>query len=189
VITPSQSSSRSTTAGQCSAQTRIGRATIPKISRKCWCCPTAPPTPPTTSRGFAGQGIEMELPQAKDRRHAESRHCQGRRRATGSHRRAPDAGGRWRPPIDGLLLRPTACAVSGDLPMCPGVGDEQGSISLYWRIERCVRIAEWGSTFDATGQFDGVRRELAPKMPPDTLLERYVPAAAWILFGILYCGG
>jgi poly-beta-1,6-N-acetyl-D-glucosamine synthase len=68
---------------------------------------------------------------------------------------------------------PTVGAVSGDLPMRPGVGDEQGSTSMYWRIERWIRInlGRVDSTFGTTGPFYAMRRALAPSMPPDTLLD------------------
>ena len=58
---------------------------------------------------------------------------------------------------------PAVGAVSGDLPMRPGVGDEQGSTSLYWRIERWIRInlGRVDSTFGTTGPFYAMRRELA----------------------------
>ena len=68
---------------------------------------------------------------------------------------------------------PTVGVASGDLHVLPGQGDEQGSTSLYWRIERWIRInlGRLDSTFGATGPFYAIRRELAPAMPPDTLLD------------------
>ncbi|HEU5022245.1 MAG TPA: glycosyltransferase family 2 protein [Bryobacteraceae bacterium] len=76
---------------------------------------------------------------------------------------------------------PTIGVVSGDLPTREGIDAEESSTSHYWRYERAIRknLGKLGSTFGATGPFYAIRRELAPVMPPDTLLDdMYVPLAA-----------
>jgi biofilm PGA synthesis N-glycosyltransferase PgaC len=77
---------------------------------------------------------------------------------------------------------PTIGVVSGDLPMREGIDREESNTSLYWRYEREIRknLGKLGSTFGATGQFYAIRRELAPVMPADTLLDdMYLPLAAY----------
>jgi biofilm PGA synthesis N-glycosyltransferase PgaC len=77
---------------------------------------------------------------------------------------------------------PTVGVVSGDLPMREGIDLEEVNTSLYWRYERAIRIdlGKLGSSFGATGPFYAMRRELAPVMPADTLLDdMYLPLAAW----------
>lgn len=77
---------------------------------------------------------------------------------------------------------PTIGVVSGDLPMREGIDAEESNTSLYWRYERAIRkdLGKLGSTFGATGPFYAMRRELAPAMPPDTLLDdMYLPLAAY----------
>src|SRR6185312_6332780 len=77
---------------------------------------------------------------------------------------------------------PTIGVVSGDLPMREGIDAEESNTSLYWRYERAIRkdLLMLGSTFVATGTFYARRRELAPVMPADTLLDdMYLPLAAY----------
>jgi len=77
---------------------------------------------------------------------------------------------------------PTIGVVSGDLPMREGIDREESNTSLYWRYEREIRknLGKLGSTFGATGPFYAIRRELAPVMPVDTLLDdMYLPLAAY----------
>ncbi len=77
---------------------------------------------------------------------------------------------------------PTIGVVSGDLPMREGIDAEESNTSLYWRYERAIRkdLGKLGTTFGATGPFYAMRRELAPAMPPDTLLDdMYLPLAAY----------
>lgn len=77
---------------------------------------------------------------------------------------------------------PTIGVVSGDLPFRKGRDTEESNNSVYWRFERWLRkrLGELGSTFGATGPFYGMRRSLAPVMPPDTLLDdMYLPLAAF----------
>jgi biofilm PGA synthesis N-glycosyltransferase PgaC len=77
---------------------------------------------------------------------------------------------------------PTIGVVSGDLPMREGIDAEESNTSLYWRYERAIRInlGKLGSTFGATGPFYAIRRDLAPVMPVDTLLDdMYMPLAAY----------
>jgi cellulose synthase/poly-beta-1,6-N-acetylglucosamine synthase-like glycosyltransferase len=77
---------------------------------------------------------------------------------------------------------PTIGVVSGDLPMREGIDAEESNTSLYWRYERAIRkdLGKLGSTFGATGPFYAMRRELAPVMPSDTLLDdMYLPLAAY----------
>ena len=77
---------------------------------------------------------------------------------------------------------PSVGAVSGDLPMRESGGAEQGSTSIYWRIERRIRknLGRLDSTFGTTGPFYAMRRELAPVMPSQTLLDdMYLPLAGY----------
>ena len=77
---------------------------------------------------------------------------------------------------------PTIGVVSGDLPMRQGIDIEESNTSLYWRYERAIRkdLGKLGSTFGATGPFYAMRRELAPVMPVNTLLDdMYMPLAAY----------
>jgi poly-beta-1,6-N-acetyl-D-glucosamine synthase len=77
---------------------------------------------------------------------------------------------------------PTVGVVSGDLPMRQGIDIEEANTSLYWRYERAIRknLGKLGSTFGATGPFYAMRRELAPVMPPNTLLDdMFMPLAAY----------
>ncbi len=77
---------------------------------------------------------------------------------------------------------PTIGVVSGDLPMREGIDAEESNTSLYWRYERAIRknLGSLGSTFGATGPFYAMRRDLAPVMPVDTLLDdMYLPLAAY----------
>lgn len=77
---------------------------------------------------------------------------------------------------------PTIGVVSGDLPMRQGIDIEENNTSLYWRYERAIRkdLGKLGSTFGATGPFYAMRRELAPVMPANTLLDdMYLPLAAY----------
>jgi poly-beta-1,6-N-acetyl-D-glucosamine synthase len=77
---------------------------------------------------------------------------------------------------------PTIGVVSGDLPMREGIDREESNTSLYWRYERAIRknLGKLGSTFGATGPFYAMRRNLAPVMPADTLLDdMYLPLAAY----------
>jgi len=77
---------------------------------------------------------------------------------------------------------PTIGVVSGDLPMREGIDLEESNTSLYWRYERQIRkdLAKLGSTFGATGPFYAMRRDLAPVMPVDILLDdMYLPLAAY----------
>jgi poly-beta-1,6-N-acetyl-D-glucosamine synthase len=77
---------------------------------------------------------------------------------------------------------PTVGVVSGDLPMRQGIDIEEANTSLYWRYERAIRkdLGKLGSTFGATGPFYAMRRELAPVMPPNTLLDdMFMPLSAY----------
>ena len=77
---------------------------------------------------------------------------------------------------------PTIGVVSGDLPMREGIDREESNTSLYWRYEREIRknLGKLGSTFGATGPFYAMRRELAPLMPVDNLLDHmYLPLASY----------
>jgi biofilm PGA synthesis N-glycosyltransferase PgaC len=125
-------------------------------------------------RSFAGQGIElMELPRGGKPAALSA----GIARSKGEILVLTDARQTLEPDSVRQLVAcfsdPTVGAVSGDLPMRPGGTDEQGSTSLYWRIERWIRInlGRVDSTFGTTGPFYAMRRELAPAMPADTLLD------------------
>jgi len=136
-------------------------------------------------RGFAGRGIElMELPHAGKPAALSA----GIERSKGEILVLTDARQTLEPDSVRQLVAcfsdPTVGAVSGDLPMRPGGSDEQGSTSLYWRIERWIRInlGRVDSTFGTTGPFYAMRRELAPKMPPDTLLDdMFLPLHGYFL--------
>jgi biofilm PGA synthesis N-glycosyltransferase PgaC len=136
-------------------------------------------------RGFAGQGIGlMELPHAGKPAALSA----GIARSKGEILVLTDARQTLEPDSVRQLVAcfsdPTVGAVSGDLPMRPGGSDEQGSTSLYWRIERWIRInlGRVDSTFGTTGPFYAMRRELAPAMPPDTLLDdMFLPLHGYFL--------
>ncbi len=131
------------------------------------------------ARGFAAQGIQLiELPRGGKPVALNA----GIARATGEILVLTDARQTLEPSSVRHLVAcfsdPTVGAVSGDLPMRPGVSDEQGSTSLYWVIERWIRnnLGRIDSTFGTTGPFYAMRRSLAPVMPPDTLLDdMYLP--------------
>ena len=138
-------------------------------------------------RGFAGQGIELvELPHAGKPAALSA----GIARSKGEILVLTDARQTLEPDSVRQLVAcfsdPTVGAVSGDLPMRPGAGDEHSSTSLYWRIERWIRInlGRVDSTFGTTGPFYAMRRELAPEDASRYSARRYVSAAAWILSGV-----
>ncbi len=136
-------------------------------------------------RGFAGQGIELvELPHGGKPAAISA----GIARSKGEILVLTDARQTLEPDSVRQLVAcfsdPKVGAVSGDLPMRPGAGDEHSSTSLYWRIERWIRInlGRVDSTFGTTGPFYAMRRELAPKMPPDTLLDdMFLPLHGYFL--------
>jgi len=136
-------------------------------------------------RAFAGQGIELvELPHGGK----PAALSVGIERSKGEILVLTDARQTLEPDSVRQLVAcfsdPAVGAVSGDLPMRPGVADEHSSTSLYWRIERWIRInlGRVDSTFGTTGPFYAMRRELAPKMPPDTLLDdMFLPLHGYFL--------
>jgi cellulose synthase/poly-beta-1,6-N-acetylglucosamine synthase-like glycosyltransferase len=72
--------------------------------------------------------------------------------------------------------------VSGDLLMRRSDQLEQRSFPIYWRYERWIRKQQGklDSMLGATGPFYSMRRELAVRMPEDTLLDdMYLPLAAF----------
>jgi cellulose synthase/poly-beta-1,6-N-acetylglucosamine synthase-like glycosyltransferase len=72
--------------------------------------------------------------------------------------------------------------VSGDLLMRRSDDLEQRSFPIYWRYERWIRKQQGklDSMLGATGPFYSMRRELAVRMPEDTLLDdMYLPLAAF----------
>jgi biofilm PGA synthesis N-glycosyltransferase PgaC len=69
---------------------------------------------------------------------------------------------------------PQVGCVSGELMLGDSsAGEKSQGMGLYWRIEKIVRELESasGSVVGATGAFYGVRRELLPAVPPETLLD------------------
>jgi cellulose synthase/poly-beta-1,6-N-acetylglucosamine synthase-like glycosyltransferase len=76
---------------------------------------------------------------------------------------------------------PQVGVISGDLIVRRG-DHEESVVGLYWRYERFLRkqLGRIESTFSATGPFYAMRRELAVRIPPGTLLDdMYLPLAAF----------
>jgi len=77
---------------------------------------------------------------------------------------------------------PSVGAVSGELIVGAGASNDANDIGMYWRFETWIRdrLSAVDSMFGATGPFYAIRRELAPPLPPDILLDdMYLPLAAF----------
>jgi cellulose synthase/poly-beta-1,6-N-acetylglucosamine synthase-like glycosyltransferase len=77
---------------------------------------------------------------------------------------------------------PSVGAVSGELIVGAGESNDANDIGMYWRFETWIRdrLSAVDSMFGATGPFYAIRRELAPPLPPDILLDdMYLPLAAF----------
>jgi poly-beta-1,6-N-acetyl-D-glucosamine synthase len=77
---------------------------------------------------------------------------------------------------------PSAGAVSGELIIMDGRTREEANVGLYWKYEKWIRRRQSlvGSVPGATGAIYCIRRELARKLPPDTLLDDvYLPMCAY----------
>jgi poly-beta-1,6-N-acetyl-D-glucosamine synthase len=69
---------------------------------------------------------------------------------------------------------PSVGCVSGQLYLRdPGTGESNGTLGMYWRIEKLVRKMEAasGSVVGATGALYAVRRNLLLPIPPGTILD------------------
>lgn len=69
---------------------------------------------------------------------------------------------------------PQVGAVSGELMLGnPASGEAKRGMGIYWRVEKRVRELEsaTGSVVGATGALYGVRRELVPEVPAETILD------------------
>ena len=80
--------------------------------------------------------------------------------------------------VEGFADPEVGC-VSGELMLGDRQSGESGTgIGIYWQIEKQVREMESasGSVIGATGAIYAVRRELAPTIPPGTILDDvYIP--------------
>ena len=77
---------------------------------------------------------------------------------------------------------PSVGAVSGELVIGAGTSADAKDIGLYWRFELWIRdrLSRVDSIFGATGAFYAIRRELAPRIPADILLDdMYLPLSAF----------
>jgi cellulose synthase/poly-beta-1,6-N-acetylglucosamine synthase-like glycosyltransferase len=77
---------------------------------------------------------------------------------------------------------PSVGAVSGELVIGAGSSADAKDIGLYWRFELWIRdrLSRLDSMFGATGAFYAIRRELAPRIPADILLDdMYLPLSAF----------
>jgi hypothetical protein len=74
---------------------------------------------------------------------------------------------------------PQVGCASGELMLGePEHGEAARGTGLYWKIEKKIRELESasGSVVGATGAFYAVRRQLAPQVPPETILDDvYIP--------------
>jgi cellulose synthase/poly-beta-1,6-N-acetylglucosamine synthase-like glycosyltransferase len=77
---------------------------------------------------------------------------------------------------------PAVGAASGELVILDGKTGEEAAVGLYWKYEFRIRLrlSAIDSIFGATGAFYAIRRSLAVRIPPDSLLDDvYLPLAAF----------
>lgn len=77
---------------------------------------------------------------------------------------------------------PAVGVVSGDLLIRQGDRADQQEVGRYWDYERQIRLnlGRIDSMFGATGPYYAIRRSLAVRVPPDTLLDDvYLPVSAF----------
>jgi cellulose synthase/poly-beta-1,6-N-acetylglucosamine synthase-like glycosyltransferase len=77
---------------------------------------------------------------------------------------------------------PTVGVVSGELVILSGETQQESDIGLYWRYEKWIRrrLSRLDSVIGATGCIYAMRRELAVRLPANTILDDvYLPLAAF----------
>jgi len=77
---------------------------------------------------------------------------------------------------------PAVGVASGELFIREGQGLEEASVGLYWKYEKWIRkqLSSLDSVLGATGCIYAMRRELAPRLPENTLVDdMYLPLAAF----------
>jgi cellulose synthase/poly-beta-1,6-N-acetylglucosamine synthase-like glycosyltransferase len=77
---------------------------------------------------------------------------------------------------------PAIGVASGELVIREGAGLEEASVGLYWKYEKWIRkqLSSVDSVMGATGCIYAMRRSLATRLPPDTLVDdMYLPLGAF----------
>ena len=84
------------------------------------------------------------------------------------------------PRLLACFAEPDVGVVTGELVIREGASHEEYNTGLYWRYEKWIRrnLNRIDAMLGATGSIYAIRRELAPSIPPDILLDDvYVPFA------------
>jgi len=84
------------------------------------------------------------------------------------------------PHLLSCFAEPGVGVVTGELVICEGESHEEYNTGLYWRYEKWIRrnLNRIDAMLGATGSIYAIRRELAPCIPEDVLLDDvYVPFA------------
>jgi cellulose synthase/poly-beta-1,6-N-acetylglucosamine synthase-like glycosyltransferase len=82
----------------------------------------------------------------------------------------------------GCFADPSVGVVSGELIIRPGDSREELSVGLYWQYEKWIRkrLSRLDSVLGATGCIYAMRRELAGRLPADTLADdMHLPLGAF----------
>src|SRR5450432_1341545 len=77
---------------------------------------------------------------------------------------------------------PAVGVASGELVIREGAGMEEASVGLYWKYEKWIRkqLSSLDSVMGATGCIYAMRRSLATRLPPGTLVDdMYLPLGAF----------
>jgi poly-beta-1,6-N-acetyl-D-glucosamine synthase len=85
------------------------------------------------------------------------------------------------PKLLACFAEPGVGVVTGELVIREGANREEYNTGLYWRYEKWIRrnLNRIDAMLGATGSIYAIRRELAPQIPPEILLDDvYVPFAA-----------
>jgi len=85
------------------------------------------------------------------------------------------------PKLWACFAEPEVGVVTGELVIREGVNREEYNIGLYWHYEKWIRrnLNRIDTMLGATGSIYAIRRELAPRIPAEILLDDvYVPFAA-----------
>jgi cellulose synthase/poly-beta-1,6-N-acetylglucosamine synthase-like glycosyltransferase len=85
------------------------------------------------------------------------------------------------PKLLACFADPTVGVVTGELVIREGASHEEYNTGLYWRYEKWIRrnLNRIDAMLGATGSIYAIRRELAPHVPPEILLDDvYVPFTA-----------
>ena len=82
------------------------------------------------------------------------------------------------PKLLACFADPTVGVVTGELVIREGASQEEFNTGLYWRYEKWIRrnLNRIDAMLGATGSIYAIRREFAPQIPPEILLDDvYVP--------------